>query len=84
MYIGLLNKLKKWIINYNNRQRGRAVGTSKVLISVKKKVRSSNIPYRQVAYIGELPTFAKTTLKPTFYTNTFIIELERRFKRLLD
>jgi hypothetical protein len=40
-HIGLLNKLKEWIINYNNRQRGHAVGVSKVLVSVKKKVRSS-------------------------------------------
>jgi hypothetical protein len=43
-----------------------------------------NVPYRRVAYTGELPTFAKTTLKHPFYTNASTIGLERRIKRFLD
>ena len=51
---------------------------------VRKRVSLINVPYGRVRYIGELDTFAKTTLKHLYYTNAFLELLVRRVKRSLD
>lgn len=43
-----------------------------------------NVPYRRVAYMPKLPTFAKTLPQHPYYTNASLTTLLRRVKGILD